>query len=389
MTWRNGDKCVEPSMSKLSEDLVKNTLGFEICLKTRGMANEPSPIAQVAYFTQNQKNGKIPLMDWIITYRGKSGAQEQMSLEAESREAVFKELAQRGISAVRIEQANGKTKLRKASSKGSGKSSGVFKGALAGIIVVAVAVGAFWLLTKYKSVPDQPKEKKISKIAEATPSLAAPKPVEEKVEEPPKIDPNARPTKVGETVNGYIKLPSGRIHRVLGVVTNSATASIKGKYEIFDHACENEIAGFLSMEPGQGLVGTPRYNGRFKRDFLESLKHPIIVSQDDSPEDAALKRNVIQAKIELKDALDRGEDIEQIMLDTRKEMQDLARYKQELKQQMHEMVKGDSEMTTEEMEDLLNAANQMLDARGIAPMTFGPLTRRKIMMMREQEAANP
>ena len=43
-------------------------------------------------------------MDWIVTYRGKSGAQEQMSLEAESREAVFKELAQRGISAIRIEQ---------------------------------------------------------------------------------------------------------------------------------------------------------------------------------------------------------------------------------------------------------------------------------------------
>ena len=217
-----------------------------------------------------------------------------------------------------------------------------------------------------------------------------PKPVEEKVEEPPKIDPNARPTKVGETVNGYIKLPSGRIHRVLGVVTNSATASIKGKYEIFDHACENEIAGFLSMEPGQGLVGTPRYNGRFKRDFLESLKHPIIVSKDDSPEDAALKRNVIQAKIELKEALDRGEDIEQIMLDTRREMQDLARYKQELKQQMHEMVKSsEGEMTTEEMQDLLDAANKMLDAKGIAPMTFGPLTRRKIMMMREQEAATP
>ena len=327
-------------------------------------------------------------MDWIVTYRGKGGGQEQMSLEAESREAVFKELAQRGVSAIRIEQANGKAKPRTASPKSGNKPSGVFKGAIAGIIVVAAAVGAFWFLTNDKSAPEQPKEKKTSRIVEVTPAPAAPpKPVDEKVEEPPKVDPNARPTKVGETVNGYIKLPSGRIHRVLGVVTNSATASIKGKYEIFDHACENEIAGFLSMEPGQGLVGTPRYNGRFKRDFLESLKHPIIVSKDDSPEDAALKRNVIQAKIELKEALDRGEDIEQIMLDTRKEMQDLARYKQELKQQMHEMVKGDSEMTTEEMQDLLDAANKMLDAKGIAPMTFGPLTRRKIMMMREQEAS--
>ena len=330
-------------------------------------------------------------MDWIVTYRGKSGSQEQMSLEAESREAVFKELARRGLTAIRIEQANGKAKLRKAPPKGGSKPSSVFKGAIAGVTVVIAAVGAWYFLSQQQETAQpESKPKKIAKIAEVTPAPAVPKPVEEKVEEPPKIDPNARPTKVGETVNGYIKLPSGRIHRVLGVVTNSATASIKGKYEIFDHACENEIAGFLSMEPGQGLVGTPRYNGRFKRDFLESLKHPIIVSKDDSPEDAALKRNVIQAKIELKEALDRGEDIEQIMLDTRREMQDLARYKQELKQQMHEMVKSsEGEMTTEEMQDLLDAANKMLDAKGIAPMTFGPLTRRKIMMMREQEAATP
>ena len=330
-------------------------------------------------------------MDWIITYRGKSGSQEQMSLEAESREAVFKELARRGLTAIRIQESNGKVKPRKTSPKGGSKPSGAFKGAIAGLIVVIAAVGAWYFLTqKQETTQPESKPKKTARIAEVTPAPAAPKPVEEKVEEPPKIDPNARPTKVGETVNGYIKLPSGRIHRVLGVVTNSATASIKGKYEIFDHACENEIAGFLSMEPGQGLVGTPRYNGRFKRDFLESLKHPIIVSKDDSPEDAALKRNVIQAKIELKEALDRGEDIEQIMLDTRREMQDLARYKQELKQQMHEMVKSsEGEMTTEEMQDLLDAANKMLDAKGIAPMTFGPLTRRKIMMMREQEAATP
>ena len=34
-------------------------------------------------------------MDWIITFRNKSGSQDQISLEAESREAVFKELAKR------------------------------------------------------------------------------------------------------------------------------------------------------------------------------------------------------------------------------------------------------------------------------------------------------
>lgn len=328
-----------------------------------------------------------------VTYRDKDGRQSVMQIEADDRQAVFAELVKRGISAVKIEETDGKMKPCKTRSlkRGAGNfipDRPLFKGLVAGVTVVALSIATYWFLTKAPPPkPEEAKPKKPSAIVKAPSVPAKPKPqqVEVKIEEPPKVDPDARPTKVGETVNGYIKLPSGRIHRVLGVVTNSATAAIKGKYEIFDHACENEIAGFLAMEPGQGLVGTPRYNGRFKRDFLESLKHPITITQDDSPEDAALKRNVIQAKITLKEALDRGEDIEQIMLDTRREMQDLARYKQELKQQMHEMVKGDGEMTTEEMEDLLKAANQMLDAKGIAPMTFGPLTRRKIMMMREQK----
>lgn len=327
------------------------------------------------------------MSSYLVTYRSKDGKPDQVVVEAEDRNALFAELSKRGISAVRIEETTGKVKPRKPSSAKGAKSPAVGKGLIAGLIVVAAAVGAYWFFTQGDSEsPTEKKGKKVAKIAEVAPSLPSPVKVEEPEPEPPKpIDPNARPTKVGETLNGYIKLPSGRLHRVLGVVTNSATASIKGKYEIFDHSCENEIAGFMAMEPGQGLVGTPRYNGRFTKDFLESLKHPIIVSQDDTPEDAALKRAVIQAKIDLKDAYDRGEDIEQIMLDTRKEMQDLARYKQELKQQLHEIVKGDAEMTTEEMEYLVDAANKMLDAKGIAPMTFGPLTRRKIMLMREQE----
>ena len=326
-------------------------------------------------------------MAWFtVQYRGPDGKNESVQIEAADRAGVFAELKKRGISAVRVDEAKGRVKPAKSAVDKTGKSPAIAKGLVAGVVVVASAVAAWYFLSQKPEAPTEPTAEKPAKTPPAVSTKVIPKSVEEKVEEPPKVDPNARPTKVGETVNGYIKLPSGRIPRVLGVVTNSATASIKGKYEIFDHACENEIAGFLSMEPGQGLVGTPRYNGRFKRDFLESLKHPIVVTPDDSPEDAALKRNVIKAKIELKEALDRGEDIEQIMLDTRKEMQDLARYKQELKQHMHEMVKGDGEMTTEEMEDLLNAANKLLDAKGIAPMTFGPLTRRKIMMMRERES---
>lgn len=189
------------------------------------------------------------------------------------------------------------------------------------------------------------------------------------------------PQKVGETRDGKILLPSGRLHTVKGVRTNDFTKATTGKYAIFNHDCENEIACMLTIEPGEGLVGTPSYNGRFKEEFLESLKEPIIIKADDSEEDKELKRNVIQAKIDLKDAMDRGEDIEQIMLDTRAEYQKLSIYKQELKWQIDELSK-EEDCSTQDLEDLVEAANKLLAEKGIAPLKYGPLIKRKILMMK-------
>jgi hypothetical protein len=196
--------------------------------------------------------------------------------------------------------------------------------------------------------------------------------------EPPKPDPNARPTKVGEVVNGYVLLPSGRMHKRTGVITNTPAMRPKGKYAIFTRKTDNEIAAYLSMRLGDTLVGTPRYNGRFKKEFLASLKEPIVITQEDTPEQAELKNMVIAARKDLKDAYDRGEDIEQIMLNTRAELQAMMRYKNDLKQQFNKLRRGEN-ITDQDVEDLFDACNQMLEKKGIAPMKFGPITRRRML----------
>ena len=263
------------------------------------------------------------------------------------------------------------------------KKPAALRGALAGIVIVAIAgLAAYFIFSKSDSSPKAPADKDRGLIKEVKPAVA-PKAVE-KAPEPKKIDPNARPTKVGEMLNGYIKLPSGRLHKVKGVITNNMS-QVKSKYEIFDYHCENEIACMLTIQPGQTLVGTPRYNGRFKAEFLESLKTPIIPSKDDSEEDAALKRAVNDAKIELKAALDRGEDIEQIMLDTRKEFQDLYRYKMEIQQELNEFKRKEG-VTNEDVEDFVTACNQMLEKKGIAPLKLGPLSRQRLKMLKQEES---
>ena len=323
------------------------------------------------------------MKQWTVTYRDRSGARTSVVIEAEDRAGVFAELRTRGINAISI--AEGVVKAPRRAASGGGISKGVW-GLVAAVAVAAIA-GVVWMMMPTEEKPiEVKKETKLKTVEKPAPVQPKTPSKVEKVEEPApvKIDPNARPTKVGETVNGYIKLPSGRLHKVRGVITNSVSAvQTKGKYEIFEHHCENEIACLLTIEPGQGLVGTPRYNGRFTKEFLESLKKPIVINDDDSEEDKELKRNVNLAKQELKAAYDRGEDIEKIMLDTRREYQDLAMYKQELRQFIYEYQKNESP-SDQDVEDYVTAANKLLEAKGIAPLNIGPISRRKLMMMRQE-----
>ena len=252
-------------------------------------------------------------------------------------------------------------------------SKGVWLVATA-VVVVAAAVVAIALLPRGKVTPIAVVEKPVKTKVAITPPMPAPKP-QQPVEV--KVDPNARPTKVGEVVNGYVMLPSGRIHKPTGVVTNRVADYGKSKYSIFENRSDNEIAGILMANPGNAVVGTKRYDKWFEKQFLKSIETPITVSPDDEPWQADLKKLVIQARLELKEAHDRGEDIAAIMSESRQQLQDLAKYKQSVKQIYAQNVKECA--TEQEVADLQKAVNVMLEEKGCAPMNFTPLTKMRLM----------
>ena len=274
---------------------------------------------------------------------------------------------------------NGKRKI-----ENGGKSSVLnSRFAVAAIIILVVAGGVAWWAFRAREETTRPDDGRRgpAMIAEAKPNIATNVVVE--VPKPKPVDPNARPTKIGEVVNGYVMLPSGRIHRQLGVVTNSIAARPKGKYAIFSRSCNNEIACYLTLKPGDMLFGSIRHDGRFKQDFIESINEPIIVTKDDAPEVAQLKKDVIEARLHLKDAMDRGEDIEKIMQDTRQELQDMMRFKLDYERLFREEMK--SCKTDQDVEDLFAACNKKLEERGIAPLTYGPITRKNILRQKANE----
>lgn len=252
-------------------------------------------------------------------------------------------------------------------------SKGVWLVATA-VVVVAAAVVVIALLPRGKVTRSVVVEKPVKTKVAITPPMPAPKP-QQPVEV--KVDPNARPTKVGEVVNGYVMLPSGRIHKPTGVVTNRVADYGKSKYSIFENRSDNEIAGILMANPGEAVVGTKRYDKWFEKQFLKSIETPIEVSPDDEPWQADLKKLVMQARLELKEAHDKGEDIAAIMSESRQQLQDLAKYKQSVKQIYAQNVKECA--TEQEVADLQKAVNVMLEEKGCAPMNFTPLTKMRLM----------
>ena len=329
-------------------------------------------------------------MKFTVTYRRQDGSPATEVVDAPDRAAAVAACRARGIVPSSVTEGGFVAPLS--------RRPAWAKGAAAGAAVVVVAlVSWFFLAPKPQPTPDPepaPSSRKQAVPKPATTPKPRPKPTETNAvakpvtPEPVKVDPNARPEKVGEIVNGYIKLPSGRLHRIRGEVTNDVSRTSVSKYEIFDHHCENEIACFLTMTPGEGLVGDPRYNGSFKAEFLKSLETPIVIGPDDDEYTRELKKAVRDTKIDLKAALDRGEDIEQIMLNTRREMQELHNFKRLLQNELSEYRQKEG-VTDDDVEDFITAANKLLADKGIAPLKVGPVTRKRMeLLMKEKEERN-
>ena len=189
---------------------------------------------------------------------------------------------------------------------------------------------------------------------------------------------SARPTRIGEVVNGYVKLANGRLHKVSGEITNT-TSSTKAAYAIFKHPSENAIAGILSQKPGMNAIGTVRYGEAFKQNFIESLNEIIVINEDDSESIKNLKKAVIDAKQELKIAYHNGEDICKIMQEAREDLKSLARYKLQIQSQVLEYTK-DQNANEQDVADFIKAANQLLSEKGIAPLKDTPFLRIKAHM---------
>ena len=322
------------------------------------------------------------MADYIVTIRTKDGSLAERDYTANDRAELFQKLAADGVTAVKISEGVASKKPRKAAKKvANGGAPAKGRGLLAAAIVVLGAGLAVWWMMKGE-------EKGEVEVAETVQDVIVEKEKKPRDAEAEKlieyeaetnIDKDARPTRVGQKLNGYVMLASGRLHKVRGETIVDLAAEAKPKWAIFKRASENIIASLLMLEPGQGMVGTPRYNGAMEDDFIRSLKEPIVITDEDSEEVRELKKLVKEAKENLKKELKAGRNIEGIIEESRKECQQLAKYKHLLKANVLEELRKEN-VSESYVDELVAAANLLLEEKGIAPLELGPISRVKIKM---------
>ena len=328
-------------------------------------------------------------MNWSVTYRAKNGGQTVDVFEAESREALFKVLSSKGITAIRIAEGRAQQK-RPRRTTGNHSVVRVLTWACVGVVIVAGGVFvARCLCVENGERPTSTLSKKVKRIVEVSPSAA---PVSRTTQPEPERTAgrlSAKGTPIPDNVqpdeHGVLRYPGG-----LRWVDTNDLHMVKHprKKQLFKHHSENSIATILTLEPEKMapfLVGRrPKFGKRFVDDFKASLYEDSEFPDDDTPEEREIRNMVLDVKKELKAALDRGEDIAQMMNDAQDELDRLVSYRDTLTKQLEE-VRLDEKYSDDDVQDFITAANQMLKSQGLKELSTPNLAYRQFILQRRRE----
>ena len=310
-------------------------------------------------------------MTFTVTYRDKDGAKAEIEIEAASRADCFAQCKARGIAPVGVKEghARGRTGGASVPSAGHGRSRQRAGRPLSRWIAVAalcaaVLGGVWWWLGREDARPVEPK-------ASETPRAAKPLTAPKSAAKPAVTNAVAAATNVPPSAAATVDKASGETPPRKLTMAERGIRVAKPRKSLrprrFKYAAEEHIAFFMETEPGAVIFGEIPYGPKFVEDFKASLKEPVAISPDDSEEVRQLKRAVQETKEELKTRMEAGEDVAQIMRDARKQLIELGGYKSALEEDLKKIARN-GEFNEEEFGKFVNAANKMLEAKGLSPI---------------------
>lgn len=312
-------------------------------------------------------------MQYTVIYRGKNGRRDQLVLEASSRDDVFAKLKERGIAAISVKEGAAKSTSAKSPSVGRG----AVKGAIVGLLVVALGFLA-WLfvgngiLDGGKGDTEKP-AKKIDKgsksVAGSTSSATATNQVQEVATSTPEDDlpPDQRIVKESYTIktNGHgkiierFKTADGKSHMVIGHVEPTF---VEPSDQLLAMAMSGRTDGLGAPPPMPGGVSDAA--------FMESLKTEIVINDDDPPEVRDVKQKVIDARADALAMIKEGRSLDDILSEHHKLAMENDSIRRECQQELKRLVESGDMEGAQRYRDVMSLALQQM---GIAELRM-PMT---------------
>ena len=324
-------------------------------------------------------------MTWQVTYRGKEHQPTTEDFEADTREALFAILAERGINAIRIEQSESRHRACKSAPRrhtGVGQKTVVW--ALLGLLLASVALYLVLRQTPIENQDDSTTTDKRPTVIPTTMPAASPaKPKAEPAQVPPAyVEVNGRrvyrnPTNdVGRVVtNAFGKaLVIERVVSPNGPMKDGQSIVPR---RIFTYDSEVAIDTLMNMDVGyKSLMVLPP---DMDQDFMNSLTAKIEIGPDDTEDEIRRKKQMIETKKELAQLVANGEKVSQIAAETLAYYNKIANLRDNLQQEIIEMENNGA--TGDELEDVYEAANLMLKEYDALPL-HSPKVRKAIIRER-------
>lgn len=256
------------------------------------------------------------------------------------------------------------------------KKPSAMRGILAGLVVVCALGGlCLWLFSGNDAAPKAKPEKERGRIKAVAPVAAPTNAVPAKPIDPREDYDHDLCFRDEKGILRYKANPSLWAYDKSRKCRKTTVGGWANRPSPFKHSAEREIAALLTAQPGQRRYAYPNYSSPdFLESFEASLKEPTVINEDDTPDDVELKKAVADAKREISDRMRQGEKLADILRETKLELDRLVQYKDELDAQIRSIIRdGDGKFSTRDVLDCVDAANKMLEEKGIAaiqPDTF-------------------
>ena len=301
-------------------------------------------------------------MTFTVTYRDKSGAKREESLEAASRTACVAACRTRGISPLTIREGSNGVYGRN-SSKGAKGFNGA-KGLILVVAAILTAGGLWWMWRASDGTPRQ--------MVQEAKGDKGPKTIKGNIDK--KGDNGDKVRKSVKDRNGHkrnehngianTKEPSVDLGAQSVSPTNALTTAEDASNAVFKTSSD-QLFTLLSPADGTGAPPPPVPGADIEQQFRESLSQKIEILDTDSDDVRALKRTVIESRAEMKRLIDSGLSFAEVVREHEKLASENAAVRREMMGELNRLIEsGDMEGAIAYRKRINEALGQM----GIAPL---------------------